>query len=251
MIGAIVQARMTSTRVPGKVLLKVKNRPLLDYLYAQLRQVEKIDKIILATTINKEDEPLAEYAAKRKIDCFRGSENDVLDRYYQAAKSYKLSHIMRITSDCPFVDPNVCNRVIETYYSEETDYVHTDSTFAEGLDCEFLSFSVLEQVYQSARLKSEREHVTLYVHNHPELFKITALHNTTDDSRYRFTVDEPKDFEVVKAIIEGLSEEKPCVFTAEKVKAFLDEHPEIFRLNANIIRNEGLLKSLAEDEIIQ
>lgn len=251
MIGAIIQARMTSIRLPGKVLLEVKGKPLIEYLLSQLEQVEHLDKIVLATTTNREDNPLVEYAAKRKINCFRGSEDDVLERYYKAAKNYKLGHIVRITADCPLVDTGVCNRVMETYLSTESDFVHTGLTFAEGLGCEIFSFDVLTKAYQNARLSSEREHVTLYIHNHPDIFKITTLQNTTDDSRYRFTVDELEDFEVVKAIIEGMPEEKPGSFTAEKVKKFLDEHPEIYQLNAAVVRKEGLLKSLQEDEVVR
>jgi spore coat polysaccharide biosynthesis protein SpsF (cytidylyltransferase family) len=250
-IGAIIQARMTSTRLPGKVLLDIKGIPTIYYLFEQLKQVQKLDKIILATTTNKNDDSLAAYAAKQGVRYFRGSEQDVLERFYMAARHYKILHVMRVTGDCPLLDPEICDRVISTYLNKRVDFVHTGPTFAEGLDCEIFSFQALEEAYHNAKLKSEREHVTLYLHNHAKNFTTVTLENETDDGKYRFTLDEPEDFQVIKAIIEGLSSEKTGSFTAEKVKSFLDQHPDISRLNADIIRNEGLLKSLRDDEVIK
>lgn len=251
MIAAIIQARMTSTRLPGKVLKEVMGRPLLDYQIERLRRADNIEKIIVATTVNREDDPIAELCGKSGIDYYRGSENDVLDRYYQTAKKFGVDHIVRITADCPLFDPLICVRVIEKYFSSHADYVHTGTTFAEGVDCEIFSFQSLEKAWREAGLKSEREHLTLYLHNHPELFRKITLVNDTDDSRYRFTVDEPDDFLVVKAILENLYRENAQPFTVDDIKRFLNSHKDVFELNAHIVRNAGLMKSLREDAAVE
>jgi spore coat polysaccharide biosynthesis protein SpsF len=250
MLAAIVQARMTSTRLPGKVLKEVMGRPLLWYLVERLRMVDNIEKIIIATTTNKEDNLIIKFCEKTELDYYRGSENDVLDRYYQTAKLFGVEHVMRITSDCPLIDPRICDRVIKEYLSSHADYVHTGPTFAEGVDCEILSFKALEKAWREAGLMSEREHITLYIHNHPELFRKITLTNKTNDSKYRFTVDEQEDFLVVKAMLEGLYKENSPPFTTEEIKDFLDTRQDIFMLNAHIVRNQGLLKSLKEDGIV-
>ncbi|MCX5815839.1 MAG: glycosyltransferase family protein [Proteobacteria bacterium] len=247
MIAAIVQARMASSRLPGKVLKEVMGKPLLAYLIERLSFSKLLDKIILATTTNKEDDDIISFAVKEKILFYRGSENDVLDRYYKAAKEFQIGHIVRITSDCPLIDPYLCDKMISVCLNAKTDYVYTGPTFAEGLDCEVLSFKALEKAWKESILKSEREHVTFYIYNHPELFNHIVLHNETDDSKYRFTVDEPEDYAVVKKIIEKLYRKGLKPFPASEIKDFLDKNPDIFSLNARILRNEGLLKSKSED----
>ncbi len=247
MVTAVIQARMTSTRLPGKVLMEVRGRPLLSYQIERLRYSRRINDIILATTTNQADDPIVALARKEKLKVFRGSENDVLDRYYQTARKFNLEHILRITADCPLTDVSICDRIIDTYARSGADYVRTGTSFAEGFDCGLVRFETLAAAWQSAKLKSEREHVTLYVNNHPEKFEKICVENETNDENYRFTVDEMKDFKVVKAIFENLySIERPN-FSAGDIKAFIDQHPGIYGLNADIIRNEGLLKSLNED----
>ena len=253
MLTAIIQARMASTRLPGKVLKEVLGKPILLYQLEQLKSVNQIEQIIVATTTSQKDDPLIELCERESIACFRGSEDNVLERFYQAALHYGADPIIRLTADCPLIDPHICERVISTYLSKQADadIVRLGPTFAEGLDCSVFSFKVLEEAYHNAKWESEREHVTLYIYNHPEDYRIIALKNETDDSKYRFTIDAPKDFEVVKAIIEGLSSEKPGSFTTKKVKKFLDDHPDIFCMNTDIIRNEGLSKSLEDDEVVK
>lgn len=238
---------MTSTRLPGKVLMEVMGRPLLSYQIERLRFSNRIDEIIIATTTNKEDDPVAKLAQKEGIKVYRGSEDDVLDRYYQAAKEYGAEHIMRLTGDCPLIDPVICDLVIDSYLKSEVDIVHTGPTFAEGLDCEVFSLECLKLAWHGAKLRSEREHCTMYFHNHPEKVTKTTLANVTDDSKYRFTVDEPEDFWVVKEILETLYSKDSQIFLVNDIKTFLDTHQKIYILNSKIIRNEGLLKSLKED----
>jgi len=248
---AIIQARMTSTRFPGKVLTKVMGRPLLSYQIERLCLSKMIDKIIIATTVNKEDDPIVRLCQKDGFDFYRGSEDDVLDRYYQSAKKYNSAHIMRLTADCPLIDPDICDRIANVYFESDVEYIRTGETFAEGLDCEIIGFKALAKAWLEAKLKAEREHVTLYLRNHPEVFKATVKENETDDSRYRLTVDEERDFLVVKAILENLYKGNDNYFTVREIKSYLDSHPEVYRLNSDIIRNEGLLKSLQGDGVSQ
>lgn len=238
---------MTSTRLPGKVLMEVLGRPLLSYQIERLRLSREIDKIIIATTVNKEDDPIENFAQQENIRVYRGSENDVLDRYYQAARQYQSEHIVRITADCPLIQPDICDQVARTYIKSDVDYAYMSRRFAEGLGCEIFNFSTLERAWKEARMKSEREHVTLYIRNHPDMFQIIRVENKADDSQYRLAVDEKEDFLVVKATIENLYIGQDNYFTVDDIKRFLDTHPIIYELNAHIIRNEGLLKSLKAD----
>jgi spore coat polysaccharide biosynthesis protein SpsF len=250
MIGAIIQARMNSSRLPGKVLLSINGRPVIDYLFSQLKRVGKLDIIVLATSSEQADDPIVEYAESHGHSYYRGSEHDVLERFYFAAKEYKIEHVIRITGDCPLQDPAIINLIIESYLNENPDYVITGPTFAEGLDCELFSFKALEEAHKEARLVSEREHLTQFFVNHPERYRKIILENETDDSRYRFTLDETDDFEVLKAIIKGLALKELGNFTSENIKQFLDQNEAIFAINSKIIRNEGLAKSLANDKEI-
>ena len=151
---------------------------------------------------------------------------------------------MRLTGDCPLIAPDICDSIADTYFENGVDYIRTGETFAEGLDCEIIGFSALARAWLEAKLKAEREHVTLYIRNHPELFKTMAQENETDDSRYRITVDEEEDFLVVKTILENLYKGNDSYFTVKEIKSYLDTHPEVYKLNSHTIRNEGLLKSL-------
>lgn len=251
MILAIVQARMFSTRLPGKVMKEVLGKPLIGYLLERLACSIRIDRIIVATSAKKGNDEMCKYIKSKGLDVYRGSEDDVLGRFYHTAAKHNPKSIVRITGDCPLIDPEICDQVINIYLKEKADYVYLGPTFAEGLDCEIFSFPALKVAYKNAKMKSEREHVTLYFHNHPELFNIIAVKNETDDSKYRFTVDEPKDFEVIKAIIEALYKRNSVPFHFKEIKQFLDDHPDIFQKNAYIIRNEGLLKSLRADKEVK
>ena len=240
---------MTSTRLPGKVLMEVMGRPLLSYQIERLRFSKRIDNIIIATTTNKEDAPIVELAQKEGLNFYRGSEDDVLDRYYQTAKKYNVKHVMRLTADCPLIDPDICDSIANAYFENNVDYIRTGESFAEGLDCEIMGFNALAKAWRNAETKHEKEHVTLYIRNHPELFKIMVKENDTDDSKYRITVDEEEDFIVVKTILENMYKGKGTCFSTGKIKNFLNKNPEVYQLNAGIIRNEGSLKSLMEDNI--
>lgn len=251
-ISVIIQARMTSSRLPGKVLLQIMDRPLLSYQLERVRCIKSIKDIVLATTINNDDDRFEKIAIQEGVKLYRGSEHDVLDRYYQAALKYGAVNVMRITADCPLIDPRVCECVVDEFVRSGSDFVETGPTFAEGIDCEVLSFSALEKSWRNAKLNSEREHVTLYINNNsPGLFKKVTLVNNTDDGKYRLTVDEADDFVVVKSIFEHLYRTSKPIFFTDEIKSFLDSHPEIFEVNSHIMRNEGLVKSLKNDGVIE
>ena len=249
MILAIVQARMSSARLPGKVMQEILGKPLLGYVFERLSYVKKINKIILATSVEAENNRLVEYVQSQKFDVCRGSEDDVLARVYEAARRYAPKAIVRVTGDNPLFDPKICDDLLEFYSKKKVDYACTGKSFAEGLDCEVFSFAALKTAFENAKLRSEREHVTAYLYKRPEIFKIAVMENETDDSHLRFTVDEPEDFEAVKAIIENLYSSKAKPFTCQDAKNFILQHPEISNKNAHVVRNEGYLKSLKEDRV--
>lgn len=242
---------MSSQRLKNKVMKEVQGKPLIGYLLERLSYAKRIDKIILATSKGKENDALSRYVKGLGYDVFRGSEDDVLDRFYQAARSFAPQAVVRVTGDCPLICPDFCDRLVSHFQKAEIDYACFSQRFAEGLDCEIFSRGALKTAHQKAKLRSEREHVTLYIHNHPELFKKSLLDNDTDEGHYRITVDEPEDFAVVKAVLEALYQKDQPPFGFPEIKNFLDRHPEIARLNSQVIRNEGLMKSLKNDTVVK
>ena len=248
-IVAIIQARMGSTRLPGKVLKDICGKPMMYYLLTRLRRVSSLKEIIVATSDKKDDYPIVDFCNQMEVKVFCGSENDVLDRYYGAAQKNKAVHIMRITGDCPLIDPDTIEYVTKNYIGNDLDYIRTDESFAEGLDCEIFSFPALEKAWKNAKSQAEREHVTLFFNNHADQFKLKKLQNKTDDSWVRITVDEENDFKVVKSIIHHFYVlRKESLFTISDIKGYLLDNPEIMNLNKSIIRNEGLLKSLDRNQ---
>ena len=248
MIGAIIQARMSSTRLPGKVLREICGQPLLAYLIKRVKLSKKIECIVLATSSDREDDPIAACASLLGVHVYRGSLENVLDRFYQAAQTHKIEHAVRITGDCPVIDPAICDRLIERYQGSKADYAGLSPAFAEGLDCEVISFPALVQANRDSKNRSDKEHVTLYVRNHPDIFRMTQLENQEDESRYRVTVDNAEDFDVVSGIITHFME-KTGDFTAlwPQIRIFLDKHPDLLKKNAHIERNAGLKRSLMAD----
>ena len=228
---------------------RILGKPLIGYVFEQLKYSKRIDKIILATSEAASNDPLAEYVQGLGFDVFRGNEDDVLARFYKAALMFNPGAVVRVTGDSPLLDPMICDQLIEFYEKKKTDYVSTGKKFAEGVDCEVFSFAALEKAAQKARLFSEREHVTAHMYKHPETFTTAIWENEEDDSRFRFTVDEPEDLEVAEKIIKSLySPTKPIVYSA--VKDFIAKHPGLSKKNAHIVRNEGYLKSLKKDKAV-
>ncbi len=246
----IIQARMSSSRLPGKVMLEVMGKPLIGHMLDRLAHAKNIDEIIVATSTDSANDQMCRYLEERNVKVFRGSEDDVLARFYLAAKKNGAKTIVRLTADCPLIDPVIIDRFVQEYFLQKADYLCGGPTLAEGLDTEIFSFIALEKSHKNAKKRSEREHLTQYIHNNRDQFKLVKIKNLTDDSKYRITVDEEKDFRVVRKIFEALYVEEAFPFGIEEIKEFLNKHPEIMKINSEIVRNEGLVKSLKDDNRI-
>ena len=246
---AIIQARLTSTRLQGKVLMDLEGVPLLSRLYDRVLRARTLEQVALAIPETASNDPLAEFCSKAGMLFFRGSENDVLDRFYLTAKKFDADPVVRITADCPLIDADVIDRVVSDYKSGGADYVSNTLrlTFPDGLDTEVMTFHALGQAYEEARLSSEREHVTPYIWKHPELFRTRSILNDRDLSALRWTVDEPRDFEFVLAVYQEFGNR---YFGMREVLQLIDRRPELAVVNRGIPTNAGYAKSLAEDRIL-
>lgn len=247
-IGCIIQARMGSTRLPGKVMMKIdKKNSVLHYVITQVKHCKLIHQIIIATTHLKEDEGIIEFSRDLGIDYFRGEPLDVLDRYYQCAKKFSISTIVRVTSDNPLVDPEIIDQVIEKFNSNSYDYVSTSPprSFPQGTDVEVFSFSALEKAWRNAKKPSEREHVTPYFYNNPNIFNIFIVNHLPNISHLRWTVDRTDDLELVRMIA---SKVKKRPILMKDIINLLTTEPNLIEINKDHIVDEGLLKSLKEDE---
>jgi spore coat polysaccharide biosynthesis protein SpsF len=249
---AIVQARMGSTRLPGKVLMYIAGQPMLRHVIERLKHAKLIDTIVIATSANAEDKPVVELANKIKTKSYAGSPNDVLDRYYQAATLYKADVVVRITADCPLIDPQVVDKVVKHYREGKFDYVSNvvKPTYPDGLDTEVFSYRALAKAWQEAKLTSEREHVTPYIWKNTGMFRIGGIENVTDYSGLRWTVDDSKDLEFIREIYRYLYH-KNKMFYMEDVLELLKQRPELLKINQGTARNEGYTKSVLEDKIVK
>jgi glutamate-1-semialdehyde 2,1-aminomutase len=245
---AILQARVLSSRLPEKVLKPVLGKPMLARQIERVIRSKRIDQLVVATSTDATDDAIEALCLRINIPCFRGSLNDVLDRYYRAAKIWQPHHVVRLTGDCPLADPEIIDAVIDRCLAGSYDYVSNalQPTFPDGLDAEVFLFSVLEQAWKEATLPSQREHVTPFIHQQPERFFIGHYRNTEDLSHLRWTVDEPEDFDLVTRIYEALYLVNP-EFRMHDVMSLLQQRPELAAINQEIERNEGLGKSLNED----
>jgi spore coat polysaccharide biosynthesis protein SpsF (cytidylyltransferase family) len=250
---AVIQARMGSTRLPGKMLLPiVSKKGALELMLERVERAETIHKIVVATPISPNDNGLVELCKRLGCEYFRGDETDVLDRYYKAALAFGSPEvIVRLTGDCPLHDPVIIDKVVNCFLNSKADYVSNvdPPTYPDGLDTEVFSFSALEKAWKEARLKSEREHVTSYMRKHADAFKIINVECEKDLSGQRWTLDEKKDYELIEHIYKSLYVKNPA-FGMEEILGFLAEHPELEAVNRHISRNEGYQKSLKEDKIV-
>lgn len=248
MILAILQARLSSSRLPGKVLKPIMNKPMLAYQLERLARCKNIDLLIVATSDHPEDLAIADLCQELSVPCFHGPLEDVLARFYLAAENYQPTHIVRLTGDCPLADPELIDDLISYHVQGGYDYssnchVHT---FPDGLDAEILTYQSLKTIYQQAQTPAEHEHVTYYVHQHKADFNIGLLSRTPSLAHLRWTVDEPADFELVKHIYERLYPLNPN-FSTNDILSLIEREPELATLNTHHQRNEGLARSLAKE----
>ena len=246
---AIVQARIGSSRLPGKVLAEIGGSPLLAWVLTAAGAIAGVDEVILATTTHPQDRSLLALADTLGAIGFAGSEQDVLDRYFQAAKQFEADAVMRITADCPFLDPSISRKVLEQFLQGNVDYVSNchPCTYPDGLDTEVFSFQTLERTWKEAQLPSEREHVTPYIWKHPELFRQGSVEHSVDFSKLRWSIDEPEDLEFARAVCARLAPAAPP-YSMEQILGVLRKSPELGEINAMHTRNENYYKSLEQDQ---
>lgn len=228
----IVQARMGSTRLPGKVLLDIAGRPMLERVLSRLDRARSVESVLVATSVLPRDDVLAAFCAERGRPCFRGDQDDVLDRYYQAAKSVGATEIVRVTSDCPFIDPEVVDAVVEARRRAGADYASNTlepRTFPRGLDVEVFTFAALERAWREDKSPAWREHVTPYLYRAPS-FRLEAVTNDADLSGCRWTVDTPEDLDFARRAYAEL----PEAFGWRDVLALLARRPELAEINRHI-----------------
>ena len=247
-IAVMIQARVGSRRFPKKVLAKIENRPMIWHVINRIKSIKSIHQVILLTTKRDEDKILLKIADDSGVTGFAGHTYDVLKRYHRCAKRYNVDTIVRITGDCPLIDPDLVKKMLNYYSKNNFDYISNTliPTFPDGLDVEIFSFNTLEIMNKNAKLPSEREHVTSYVRNHRSKFKTFNLKNFKDLSDFRWTVDEPRDLEFVRKIY---SELRPkLLFSTKDVLRVISKNPEIVQISKEIARNEGYLISLEKDK---
>ena len=199
---AIIQARMGSTRLPGKVMADIVGQPMLHYVVSRARRAKELDLVAVATSNKSNDKAIVDFCDRHRIPCFCGSEDDVLDRYYLSATHFEADVVIRLTADCPLLDPRVIDDVVHKYRHGTFDYVSNTikPTYPDGLDTEVFGYEVLEKTWREARLKSEREHVTPFIYNNPQFFRVHNVVFSEDLSDLRWTVDASRDLEFVRKV---------------------------------------------------
>tara|TARA_Y100001958_G_C21244993_1_gene574446 strand:+ start:3316 stop:4095 length:780 start_codon:yes stop_codon:yes gene_type:complete len=246
---AIIQARSGSTRLPGKVLLKLNSKSVIRHVFERVKASELLSDVYVATTVLKEDLSIVNECSTYGVGVFCGSENDVLDRYYQLSKLLKPTHIVRITADCPLIDPKVIDLVIKSHIDSEADYTSNtlDVPYPDGQDVEIFTFSSLQKAWKNAKLLSEREHVTPYIKLDEKNFVINKILSNEKYSNYRWTLDEKEDFDLIKIIFDELYERNP-LFTMDDIINFLNNNEHLLSINSMYLREEGYRKSLENDK---
>ncbi len=244
----IIQARCGSSRLPGKVLKDICGKTCLERVIDRVGRSRIVDEVMVATTMNQEDLPVVNLVSGLGVRVFAGSAEDVLDRYYQAAKLVKPEYVIRITADCPVVDPAILDDAAGRMAPDDDYCAALTETLADGLDIEVMKYDALARAWREAKLASEREHVTLYIKNHGELFKLRNYEcGFADLHDERWTLDEERDYEFILKIYEHFTGIGRGYFSAEEIYGYLNENPGLRKINAGITRNEGLQASLRND----
>ena len=232
MILASVQARMGSTRLPGKVLKPIVGKPMLWHIVNRVKRAELIDKIVIVTSTKKRDSSILKFAEQYGVASYAGSEEDLVDRHFQTAKKFKANAIVRITADCPLIDPQVIDRVIRHFLDGDFDYVSNvvKRTYPTGLDTEIISYSALEKAWKETKTPLQRWRFTIYLRNHPEMFKLGNVTHEEDISHMRWVVDTEKDLRFVREIYKALYK-KNKIFYMKDILDLLKKRPELVEIN--------------------
>lgn len=245
---AAIQARFGSSRLPGKILMDLAGKPVLQRVMERVSKSKYVDEVMVLTSISKQDINTALLVSSLGYRVFTGSEDDVLDRYYQAARLLAPEYIIRITADCPVFDVQILDLAIEQLKPESDYLADLNDTLANGLDLEIVRFSALKKAWEKANLASEREHVTMYIKNNMDQFVLQDFPCPIPGiGHHRWTLDEQADYELLSKIYSHFEDTD---FYTQDILAFLSDHPDVSRLNAHITRNEGLAKSLKNDYFI-
>jgi len=247
---AIIQARMSSSRFPGKVLAPLGGLPMIAFMVDRVRQSRMVDQIVVATSVDPTDDPIAAELSARGIDCFRGNLDDVLDRFVQCARAARADHVVRLTGDCPLMDADLIDRALVELASSGVDYVSNIAppTYPDGLDVEAFTMTALEKAWAQARLPSEREHVTLWLRSGEAGIDLRNWRGTADYSGLRWTVDHADDLQHVSRLVQACQDAGkvvPAGFDRFDVYRAIEKHD--FGKGASHVRNEGLAKSLAAE----
>jgi spore coat polysaccharide biosynthesis protein SpsF len=231
---AVIQARMGSTRLPGKVLADIGGRSMLGRVCDRVRRAETIDRCVVATSEAPADRAIVEACRRLDVGCFCGSEHDVLDRFQQAAVYHGADVIVRITADCPLIDPEVTDRVVRAYLSRRPDYASNTlvRTWPRGLDTEVMTAAALARAAREATEPYQRAHVTPYLYQHPQRFRLLAVRDRDDASEHRWTVDTPEDLEFVRNVYDRLG--RDCVFSWRDALGLLADEPGLAALNRHV-----------------
>lgn len=237
---AVIQARMGSTRLPGKVMMKLCGKSVLEHVIMRVRACPRVDEVVVATTTNPRDNVIVEEAGRCGVETCRGSEQNVLSRYYEAAKRFKANVIVRVTSDCPLFDPDLLGLMIHRFIGllekgKDVDYLSNTltRTYPRGLDAELFTMAALEKAHSEASRDIELEHVTPYIWKNPGMFQISEYKGEENLSNHRWTLDTPEDLELISNIYNALCF-KGEIFSTERVLELLREHPELSSINVRI-----------------
>lgn len=233
-IAAIIQARTGSTRLPGKVLMDLAGQTVLERVVRRVQRSALIGKVEIATTTSPSDDKIADLAKQIEVPVFRGSEEDVLDRYWQASQKCDAKVVVRITSDCPVIDPELIDETIRVFLDQQADYASNSitPTYPRGLDAEVFTVAALERAWKNALKPYEREHVTPYFYEHPELFRLASLNNKIDYGWHRWTLDTPEDLKLMLAIYEHFAARDH--FSWREILELVEREPAISALNAHV-----------------
>lgn len=233
-IVTIIQARMGSTRLPGKVMKELGGRTVLARVVDRVRCASLTGEVVVATTAQSADDVIVEECRRISVEVFRGGENDVLDRYYRAGQAAGADAVVRITSDCPLIDPEITDDTVQAFLEQQPGYASNalERTYPRGLDTEIMTWHALERSWREAKVPHQRAHVTPYIYENPELFSVLAVKREIDYSHHRWTLDTEEDLAFIRAVYERM--DNAGRFSWREVLALLEREPELVELNRGV-----------------